>query len=123
MLGTLIILGYLFGGVALTVGVVGGMGALIYKFFLADWLKYQKMERNRIDITPESIEKLAKLKLISENTIEVETFVTNNASILSDDMVNQLVAHIEELKLKQKFTDLEVSLEETAEKPVHVKSE
>lgn len=117
MLGTLIILAYLLGDVAIFIGV----SIVIYKLFLSDWVKNRKIEKKRIGTTPE-IEKLAKLQLISNNSIAVESFVRCNASVLSDDMINQLIDHIEELRLQQKFVELE-TLEDSPQRIVQRKSE
>ena len=71
---------------------------VLYKVFLAGFIhnKLYKIKCNK-QKKSES-DKLAYLKLISDNYKEIESFVSFNANYLSEDMVKKLVNRIEYLK-------------------------
>lgn len=95
---------------------------IVYQIFLSDWIDEKRNKRKENKGKASSVDKLAKVKLVSDDPKDVEMFVTDNAQYLSDQMVTKLVARIEYLKadkvitadevLKQRIEELEPMEEE-----------
>lgn len=102
-----------------------GVSFLIYQVFLSDWVKAWRAQNAEKHSKFSNIEKIAKVKLVSEDPKDIEQFITNNATYLSDATVQLLVARIEALHtdkiisaddiLKARFEDLEVKRQQQAE--------
>ncbi len=102
------------------VGVV-----VIYQVFLGDWVAAKRAQWKEARGKADSIDKIAQVKLVSDDAKGIEQFVTNNAQYLSDQMVKKLVARIEDIKagnvisadeiMKARFAELEPQEEEVVE--------
>jgi hypothetical protein len=102
-----------------------GVSVVIYQIFLSDWVKAFRAQNAEKHSKYSNIEKIAKVKLVSEDPKDIEQFITNNATYLSDATVNQLVARIDALHtdkiisaddiLKARFEDLEIKKQQQAE--------
>ena len=79
------------------VGAVIG-SALLYQLLLSDFVeeKYKKWKDNKN--IGSSANKIAQIKIISDDIKGIEKFVTDNAQYLSDQTVKKLVGRIEEIK-------------------------
>jgi hypothetical protein len=74
---------------------------VIYQIFLSDWVDVKRAQWKIDKSKSGSIDKIAQVKLVSDDAKGIEEFVTNNAQYLSDQMVKKLVARIESLKVDQ----------------------
>jgi hypothetical protein len=72
---------------------------VVYQIFLSDWIATKRAQWSVDKSKSGSIDKIAQVKLVSDDAKGIEEFVTTNASYLSDQMVKQLVARIESLKI------------------------
>jgi len=72
--------------------------AIVYHIFFADWFRNKKLERQRRADAATSTEKIAQLKLISDDPRDIENFITTYAAGISTEMVTKLVERIEVLK-------------------------
>lgn len=77
-----------------------------------DWVDNIKRNKQRSN----SISKLAELKLVSNDSKDIESFATKNVDSLSDKMFNRLVVRIEDLRvdddLKMRYDELSENDEE-----------
>lgn len=71
---------------------------ILYQVFFSRFIKRKLSERAARNEKLAGAEKIAKLKLISDSTKDIETFICGNAAFISDDMINLLVKRIEYLK-------------------------
>lgn len=102
-----------------------GVSVVIYQIFLSDWVKSMRAQNADRKGKFSSIEKIAKVKMVSEDSKDIEQFITNNAQYLSDATVQKLVARIEAIHtdrvisaddiLKTRFEDLETKRQQEAE--------
>jgi len=74
---------------------------IVYQIFLSDWVATKRAQWKIDKSKSGSIDKIAQVKLVSDDAKGIEEFVTTNASYLSDQMVKKLVARIESLKVDQ----------------------
>jgi hypothetical protein len=74
---------------------------VVYQIFLSDWIATKRAQWSVDKSKSGSIDKIAQVKLVSDDAKGIEEFVTTNASYLSDQMVKKLVARIESLKIDQ----------------------
>ncbi len=125
---------YLFGSIIQFLVVVG-IAVLVYQIFISDFVKAKRLEIKNAKSKYDSLEKIAQVKLVSDEPKDIEKFITENAQYLSDDIVKQLVNRIEMIKtdqvitadtiLKKRIEDLDQSrqdaLEVLEEEPVVVK--
>jgi len=74
---------------------------IVYQIFLSDWVATKRAQWKIDKSKSGSIDKIAQVKLVSDDPKGIEEFVTTNASYLSDQMVKKLVARIESLKVDQ----------------------
>ena len=72
---------------------------VVYQIFLSDWIAAKRMQWKEAREKGNSIDKIAQVKLVSDDAKGIEKFVTNNAQYLSDQMVKKLVARIENIKV------------------------
>lgn len=72
---------------------------VVYQIFLSDWIATKRAQWKVDKSKSGSIDKIAQVKLVSDDAKGIEEFVTTNASFLSDQMVKKLVARIESLKI------------------------
>lgn len=72
---------------------------VVYQIFLSDWIAAKRMQWKEAREKGNSIDKIAQIKLVSDDAKGIEKFVTNNAQYLSDQMVKKLVARIENIKV------------------------
>lgn len=112
-----------------------GFAVLIYQIFLSDYIKAKRLESKNLKDKYASLDKIAQVKLVSDDAKDIEKFITDNAQYLSDETVKQLVARIEMIKadqvinadtiLKKRIEDLDSSrkqaLEVFEEEPIVVK--
>ncbi len=101
--------------------------AVVYQIFLSDWVDEKRNKHKESKGKANSVDKLARVKLVSDDPKDIEKFVTDNTQYLSDQMVSNLVARIEYLKadkvitadevLKQRIEELEPT-EEVVRKAV-----
>jgi hypothetical protein len=70
----------------------------MYQMFVSDWLE-DKLARWRDSRTAgNSINKIAQVKLVSDDAKGIEKFVSDNAQYLSTQTVQKLVGRIEDIK-------------------------
>lgn len=72
---------------------------VVYQIFLSDWIAAKRAQWKESREKNNSIDKIAQVKLVSDDAKGIEKFVTNNAQYLSDQMVKKLVARIESIKV------------------------
>ena len=72
---------------------------VVYQIFLSDWIAAKRVQWKEARSKGDSIDKIAQVKLVSDDAKGIEKFVTNNAQYLSDQMVKKLVARIETIKV------------------------
>lgn len=72
---------------------------VLYQIFLSDWIAAKREQWKEARSKADSIDKIAQVKLVSDDAKGIEKFVTNNAQYLSDQMVKKLVARIEAIKV------------------------
>lgn len=72
---------------------------VVYQIFLSDWIAAKRVQWKEARNKSDSIDKIAQVKLVSDDAKGIEKFVTNNAQYLSDQMVKKLVARIEAIKV------------------------
>lgn len=72
---------------------------VVYQIFLSDWIADKRAQWKEARNKGDSIDKIAQVKLVSDDAKGIEKFVTNNAQYLSDQMVKKLVARIETIKV------------------------
>ena len=102
-----------------------GIAVVIYQVFLSDWVKAWRAQNAEKHSKYSNLEKIAKVKMVSEDPKDIEQFITNNATYLSDATVQKLVARIEAIHtdkvisaddiLKQRFEDLDTKRQQEAE--------
>lgn len=110
-----------------------GVSFVIYQIFLSDWVKAWRAQNAEKHSKYSNVEKIALVKLVSEDPKDIEQFITNNATFLSDTTVQKLVARIEALHtdniisadsiLKARFEDLEVTKRQQAEAEAEAEEE
>lgn len=81
---------------------------VVYQIFLSDWVATKRAQWKIDKSKSGSIDKIAQVKLVSDDAKGIEEFVTTNASYLSDQMVKRLVARIESLKVDQVIAEDEL---------------
>jgi uncharacterized membrane protein len=109
----------------LEICLFGFVAVVLYQIFLSDWVDEKRAAWKDSREKHGSINKIALVKLVSDDPKGIEKFVTTNAQYLSDQMVQKLVARIEEIKagnvimaddlLKTRFAELESDEEEDVE--------
>lgn len=75
-----------------------GVCVLVYEIFLSDFIEEKRISYIKKRSEKNSINKVALVKLISDDAKDIEKFISNNAQYLSDEMVNKLVNRIESIK-------------------------
>lgn len=105
---------------------------VVYQIFLSDWIGAMRAQWKEARSKNDSIDKIAQVKLVSDDAKGIEQFVTNNAQYLSDQMVKRLVARIEDIRagsvisadeiLKTRFAELQPQEEEVAETTEKIRS-
>lgn len=102
-----------------------GVAFVVYQIFLSDYVKDLRARNSERKGHYNSVEKIALVKLVSEDPKDIEKFITDNAQYLSDVTVQKLVSRIDALHtdkiisadeiLKARFEDLEVKKQQQAE--------
>lgn len=84
------------------------MLVILYQVFLSDYVtdKLEQLSNRRGEMRGnkekyESTAKIAQVKLVSDDTKDIESFITNNAKYLSNEMVSKLVDRIEAIRTDQ----------------------
>jgi len=72
---------------------------VVYQIFLSDWIAAKRVQWKEARNKNDSVDKIAQVKLVSDDAKGIEKFVTNNAQYLSDQMVKKLVARIESIRV------------------------
>jgi len=96
-----------------------GIGVLyvLWSTFISDWVSNKREEWSSSRGKQSAVDKIALVKLASNDPKDIEKFVTENADFLSMDTVKKLVARIENIRderviaaddmLKQRIDSLE----------------
>src|SRR5271157_226187 len=102
-----------------------GVSVMVYQIFLSDWVKAWRSQNAEKHSKYSNVEKIALVKLVSNDPKDIEQFITNNATYLSDVTVQKLVARIDAIRtdniisaddvLKARFEDLNVRAQQEAE--------
>lgn len=71
---------------------------ILYQIFLSDYIKEKQEVSSAKQVRLQNTDKIARVKLTSDDPKEIEKFITDNAQYLSDSMVQQLVTRIENIK-------------------------
>lgn len=105
---------------------------VIYDVFLGDFVSEKINLKRKNKSTASNAEKFARVKMISDDTKDIEKFINDNAQYLSPDSVEQLVCRIELLKadkvidsdnnLKTRIDALEEPLEVVEVMPAKAKA-
>jgi hypothetical protein len=74
---------------------------LMYSTFFAEPVKEWVEKRNKKKQAITAADKIAKVKLVSNDDKDIEKFIANNAETLSDAMVSKLVERIETIRNEQ----------------------
>lgn len=90
---------------------------VVYQIFLSDWVAAKRAQWKEVKERNNSVDKIAQVKLVSDDAKGIEKFVTNNAQYLSDQMVAKLVARIEAIKAGDVITADELLKTRIAELP------
>lgn len=90
-------LSHMFG---MAVQIIIGLAVLIflYQVFLSDLIGDKMKENRELREHLDSLDKIARVKLTSDDPKEIEKFITDNAKSLSDQTVGALVSRIEQIK-------------------------
>jgi hypothetical protein len=88
---------YLFSTVLEFLFFVGGC-VLVYQIFLSDWLQGVRAANKERNSAKESANKIAQVKMVSDDPKDIEKFISANAQYLSDETVKKLVDRIEMIK-------------------------
>lgn len=109
----------------LEVCLFGFAVVVLYQIFLSDWVDEKRSNWKESKEKHSSIDKIAQVKLVSDDAKGIEKFVTTNAQYLSDQMVKKLVLRIEEIKagsiiaaddiLKARISELQLEEDEDPE--------
>lgn len=86
-------------GFALIVGVI------LYQILLSGPIKRWLVARRKRNDAFNSANNIAQVKLLSENVKDIEKFIENNATYLSDEIIKKLVARLEYLKADKVVKD------------------
>lgn len=70
----------------------------VYEVFLSDYIKELREATGNKQVKLQNTDKIARVKLTSDDPKDIEKFITDNAQYLSDTMVQQLVSRIESIK-------------------------
>jgi hypothetical protein len=70
---------------------------VVYQVFLSDLIAAKRSQWKESKEKYSSMDKIAQVKLVSDDAKEIEKFVTDNAQFISNNMVNKLVERIEYL--------------------------
>lgn len=99
-----------------------GVAVLLYQVLLSDFIKAKRLEVKNTKSKYDSLDKIAQVKLVSDDRKDIERFITENAQYLSVDTVKRLVERIDMIKndhiietdtlLKKRFEELESQEEE-----------
>ena len=97
-----------------------------YQIFLSDIVNSNVQARKERAIKIACAEKIFHLKIISNNTKDIEAFITSSATDLSEDKVKQLVRRVEYLNadkaLIESFKEYEkAEARDIANAPVNIK--
>ncbi len=91
---------YLF-SVLVQVGIFVGVSVVLYQIFISDWIKAKRLEVKNSKSKYDSLEKIAQVKMVSDEPKDIEKFITDNAQYLSAEVVAKLVSRIEMIKTDQ----------------------
>ena len=87
----------------LVAGIAGLV--LVYHVFLSDYVKERREKSNENKAKLNSMNKIACLKLVSNDAKDIEKFIEANAQFLSAEVVNKLVSRIEYLNADKAISD------------------
>lgn len=85
-------------GTIVEIAFVVGIVILAYQVFISDKIKNWKNNRSKRIEATNSAEKIAQVKLLSDDRKEIELFIEKNATYLSNNIVKKLVDRLEYLK-------------------------
>jgi len=91
---------YLFSSIIEFLFVVG-LAVVVYQVFLSDWVRARRLQVKESQAKFDSIDKIAQVKLVSDDAKDIEDFITKNAQYLSNEVVKRLVDRIEAIKTDQ----------------------
>lgn len=90
----------LFGSVV-EVLITIGLLVVAYQVFLSDWFSEKRQQAKESQTQHDSVDKIAQVKIVSDDPKDIEKFITSNAEYLSNEMVGRLVERIEAIKTDQ----------------------
>jgi len=101
-------------GVILTVGFL----AAYFLLFHDDFVEKRRAVKNLLESKTEA-EKIAKVKILSTSSKDIEKFILDNASTLSDATIDALVSRMEMLAADRviRDDDLKLRIDEVAKEP------
>lgn len=82
----------------------------VYELFLSDFFEAQIESFRQHKLTASNFDKIAKIKLVSDDPKEIEKFITDHAQFLSDVIVQLLVNRIAELKADKAIDNENIKL-------------
>lgn len=88
---------YLFSSLVEFLLFIGGV-VLVYQIFLSDWLQGVRAANKERNSAKESANKIAQVKMVSDDPKDIEKFISANAQYLSEETVKKLVDRIEMIK-------------------------
>lgn len=106
----------LFSGVFELLLFIGAV-AVVYQIFVSDWVTGLRSKRQESKAQLESIEKIAMVKLVSDDRKDIEAFVTANAQYLSNVTIQKFVARLESLKIDDVIRDDDLLKKRIADLP------
>ena len=78
-----------------------GVAVVVYQIFISDWVAEKRQAKRDSQNQHDSVDKIAQVKLISDDAKDIEKFITTNAEHISNEMVTKLVDRIEAIKTDQ----------------------
>lgn len=100
---------------------------ILYELLIADAIGNRLKKSRTRKLTTDKFEKIAQIKLISDDSKEIEKFISDNTEFLSDETVKKLVERMEVIKsdriinndnLKARIETLASSQKEPPPEPV-----
>lgn len=77
------------------------IAVVVYQVFIAEWVDTRRNAIKQKQSQHDSIDKIAQVKLVSDDAKDIEKFITSNAEHISNEMVARLVDRIETIKTDQ----------------------
>jgi len=78
---------------------------MLFSIFFSDAIKEKMASNEAIKVKQSSLDKIARVKMVSEDPKDIEKFITDNAQYLSEGMVAGLVGRIEMIRTDRIISD------------------